>query len=60
VEDFLEKSIYKIPVLVELGEVPEYTPKTVVKNKRKFTSKAKNGGNGRNYHRKKKAGNVEK
>ena len=60
VEDFLEKSIYKIPVPEELGEVPEYTPKTVVKNKRKFTSKGKNGGNGRNYHRKKKAGNVEK
>ena len=60
VEDFLEKSIYKIPVPEELGDVPEYTPKTVVKNKRKFTSKGKNGGNGRNYHRKKKAGNVEK
>ena len=60
VEDFLEKNIYKIPVPEELGEVPEYTPKTVVKNKRKFTAKGKNGGNGRNYHRKKKAGNVEK
>ena len=60
VEDFLEKTIYKIPVPEELGEVPEYTPKTVVKNKRKFTAKGKKGGNGRNYHRKKKAGNAEK
>ena len=60
VEDFLEKTIYKIPVPEELGEVPEYTPKTVEKNKRKHSAKGKKGGNGRNYHRKKKAGNVEK
>ena len=60
VEDFLEKSIYKIPVPEELGEVPEYTPKTVEKNKRKHSAKGKKGGNGRNYHRKKKAGNAEK
>ena len=27
IEDFLEKTIYKIPVPEELGDAPEYTPK---------------------------------
>ena len=31
IEDFLEKTIYKIPIPDELGEAPEYSPKTVAK-----------------------------
>ena len=31
IEDFLEKTIYKIPVPDELGEAPEYFPKAVAK-----------------------------
>ena len=31
IEDFLEKTIYKIPVPDELGEAPEYSPKAVAK-----------------------------
>ena len=31
IEDFLEKTIYKIPVPDELGEAPEYSPKAVGK-----------------------------
>ena len=31
IEDFLEKTIYKIPVPDELGEAPEYAPKNTIK-----------------------------
>lgn len=50
IEDFLEKSIYKIPVPDELGESPEYTPKSSsdkkgknYKGKRKFYQKRGKG-----------------
>jgi superfamily II DNA/RNA helicase len=45
IEDFLEKTIYKIPVPEELGEAPEYTPKTAGgKSKKRYYSKRGNGG----------------
>lgn len=46
IENFLEKEIYKIPVPVELGESPEYTPRTrsnshnnSSRNKKRFNGK---------------------
>lgn len=39
IENFLEKDIYKIPIPAELGEVPEYNPKT--NNGRKGSFKGK-------------------
>ena len=53
IEDFLDKTIYKIPVPEELGETPEYNPKSASKDKRKKYSR--NGKNGRknNYSHKK-------
>ena len=46
IEDFLEKTIYKIPVPEELGEAPEYNPrshnrKSNFKGKKKFSGKRK-------------------
>lgn len=35
IEDFLAKTIYKIPVPEELGEAPEYNPKSASKDRRK-------------------------
>ena len=46
IEDFLEKTIYKIPVPEELGETPEYAPKTIKGRKGK-------GRSNRNFHRNK-------
>jgi hypothetical protein len=40
----LEKTIYKIPVPEELGEAPEYTPKSSSNNTRKKGKWRKNGG----------------
>lgn len=46
IENFLEKEIYKIPVPIELGESPEYAPRTrsnshnnSSRNKRRFNGK---------------------
>lgn len=39
IESFLDKDIYKIPVPEDLGEAPEYTPKTENKPKRSFKGK---------------------
>ncbi len=46
IENFLEKEIYKIPVPVELGESPEYAPRTRLnshnnssRNKKRFNGK---------------------
>lgn len=48
IEDFLDKTIYKIPVPAELGESPEYKPRTYgkgqggkFKGKRNFSGKRK-------------------
>jgi len=47
IEDFLGKSIYKIPVPEELGGAPEYNPKTTKgKTKKRFVKKG-NGGSRR-------------
>ena len=44
IEDFLEKTIYKIPVPEELGDAPEYAPKTTKgKNKKRKKKKGNNG-----------------
>ena len=54
IEDFLEKTIYKIPVPEELGEAPEYNPKSSSDNRRRHYGKGNrnhgkgNGGNGGN------------
>ena len=45
IEDFLGKSIYKIPVPDELGEAPEYAPKVASKGKKRYGSKGKSTGN---------------
>ena len=55
IEDFLEKTIYKIPVPEALGEAPEYNPKSASDGKRKFYGKGnrnhgKGNGNGRRNH----------
>lgn len=46
IEDFLEKTIYKIPVPEDLGEAPEYSPRSHHRNsnfkgKKKFSGKRK-------------------
>lgn len=47
IEDFLEKSIYKIPVPEELGEAPEYRPKSASSKGGKKRYGGKNGGRGK-------------
>ncbi|MBO5251945.1 MAG: DEAD/DEAH box helicase [Bacteroidaceae bacterium] len=58
IEDFLEKDIYKIPVPEELGETPEYAPKTAstFKEKRKSYGRYGKGKKtpNRSYQRKPK------
>ena len=49
IEDFLEKTIYKIPVPEELGDAPEYTPKTT-KGKTKKRKKKKGNNGPKNSH----------
>ena len=53
IEEFLAKDIYKIPVLEELGEAPEYAPKKTSKSR---GGKKPNHGKGKknNGHSKKK------
>ena len=61
IEDFLEKTIYKIPVPEELGEAPAYNPKKPEnKNKKKYTGKGKKHSGNRNGNRKKNGGNEGK
>ena len=50
IEDFLEKTIYKIPVPDELGEVPVYAPKSSGEKKRRYTGKGKKTGGSRRRH----------
>lgn len=49
IEDFLDKTIYKIPVPEELGEAPEYSPRSTSK-----VGKKRYGRGGKTYHGKKK------
>jgi len=54
IENFLEKEIYKIPIPAELGEAPEYKPRSFSKGKCGNNSKRRNfrgknnGGKGNN------------
>lgn len=52
-ERFLEKEIYKIPLPAELGEAPEYKPKTAMggrgKPRRNYGGKGQHKGGNRNY-----------
>lgn len=54
IENFLEKEIYKIPIPAELGEAPEYKPRSFNKSKYGNNSKRRNfrgknnGGKGNN------------
>jgi superfamily II DNA/RNA helicase len=57
IEDFLERTIYKIPVPEELGEAPEYTPKSSGNNTRKKGKWRKNGASSQKRNPKK---NVQK
>lgn len=56
IEKFLEKTIYKIPVPEELGDVPEYNPITTKQNRRRGNSKG-NGNNKRRYSKPKRSSN---
>ena len=47
IEDFLEKSIFKIPIPAELGEAPEYNPEQNRQTRKPFGR----GGGGRNKSR---------
>ena len=49
IEDFLGKTIYKIPVPEELGDAPEYAPKTT-KGKTKKRKKKKGNNGPKNSH----------
>ena len=59
IENFLEKEIYKIPIPTELGEAPEYKPRSFsnkggnYSKRRNFKGKRNNGGGkGNNRDRK--------
>ena len=56
IENFLEKEIYKIPVPAELGEAPEYKPRSY-NNKRGDSSKRRSFGGKRNNINGKKGNN---
>ena len=56
IENFLEKEIYKIPVPAELGEAPEYKPRSY-NNKRADSSKRRSFGGKRNNNNGKKGNN---
>ena len=56
IENFLEKEIYKIPVPAELGEEPEYKPRSY-NNKRADSSKRRSFGGKRNNNNGKKGNN---
>ena len=54
IESFLERDIYKIPLPEELGEAPEYKPRSYRKensNRRNFRGKKNNNGKGNNNNR---------
>ena len=59
IEDFLEKTIYKIPVPEELGEAPTYLPRT---SNRRNNWKSKGNCGKRNQHKNsnRKKGNQER
>ena len=56
IENFLEKEIYKIPAPAELGEAPEYKPRSY-NNKRGDSSKRRSFGGKRNNNNGKKGNN---
>ena len=56
IENFLEKEIYKIPGPAELGEAPEYKPRSY-NNKRGDSSKRRSFGGKRNNNNGKKGNN---
>ena len=59
IEDFLDKSIYKIPVPEELGEAPEYKPRSSSKgNKRNYSHGGRKGK--KKFYGKKKDKNTKK
>lgn len=48
IEDFLEKTIYKLPIPAELGEAPEYNPKSRKSERRKSNGRNHKGNRTRN------------
>ena len=56
IENFLEKELYNIPVPAELGEAPEYKPRSY-NNKRGDSSKRRSFGGKRNNNNGKKGNN---
>ena len=55
IENFLEKEIYKIPVPVELGEAPEYKPRSYDRGRRNFSKGGRNTNRGGGNDQKKSA-----
>ena len=56
IENFLEKDIYKIPIPAELGEAPEYKPRSFSKsrygsNPKRRNFRGKNGNNNKSKNR---------
>lgn len=56
IENFLEKEIYKIPIPAELGEAPEYKPRSFSRSgnnskRRNFKGKRNNNGGGKGNNR---------
>ncbi|MDE5709782.1 MAG: C-terminal helicase domain-containing protein, partial [Bacteroides sp.] len=60
IERFLEKEIYKIPLPEEVGEAPEYKPKTAEGRKRGNGSRKSGNRNNRNYKPKRSQNKTEK
>ncbi|MEY8720756.1 DEAD/DEAH box helicase [Bacteroides stercorirosoris] len=55
IENFLEKEIYKIPVPEELGEAPEYKPRSYDRGRRNFSKGGRNTNRGGGNDQKKSA-----
>ena len=53
IEQFLEKSIFKIPIPAELGEAPEYNPDA---NRQRRPSGRSGGGGGRSQNKRRSSG----
>ena len=64
IENFLEKEIYKIPVPEELGEAPEYKPRSYDRGRRNFSKGGRNinrgGGNDQKKSASKRRNNAPK
>ena len=60
IEDFLGKAVFKIPIPVELGETPEYSPAQHKQTKRSFGGGKMKRGRKPNYRSKGKVNRTQK